>query len=74
MHNTYRQTQRDRQNEGTERDIVQTKEQGKSPEKYLNESKLRNLLDKQFKVMVIKTLTDLRRRDEHSKNFNKEKI
>lgn len=32
-----------------------------------------NLPDKEFKVMVIKTLTELRRgMDEHHKNFNKE--
>ena len=31
-----------------------------------------NLPDKDFKVMVIKTLTEIgRRMDEHSKNFNK---
>ena len=32
-----------------------------------------NLLDKEFKVMVIKVLTELRRKmDENSENFNKE--
>ena len=36
---------------------------------------IRNLLDKEFKVTVIKMLSELRRRtDEHSENFNKEKI
>ena len=35
--------------------------------------KINNLLDKEFKAMVIKMLTELRRRmDEHSENFNKE--
>lgn len=35
--------------------------------------KINNLLDKEFKVMVIKMLTELRRRmDERSENFNKE--
>ena len=31
-----------------------------------------NLPDKEFKVMIIKMLTKLRRMDEHSENFNKE--
>lgn len=31
-----------------------------------------NLPDKMFKVMVMKLLTELRRMEEHSKNFNKE--
>jgi len=36
---------------------------------------IRNLLDEEFKVTVIKMLSELRRRtDEHSENFNKEKI
>ena len=30
------------------------------------------LPDKEFKVMIIKMLTKLRRMDEHSENFNKE--
>lgn len=30
-----------------------------------------NLPDKEFKVMIIKILTELRRMDEHSANFNK---
>lgn len=35
---------------------------------------IRNLLDEEFKVTVIKMLSELRRRiDEHSENFNKEK-
>ena len=34
-----------------------------------------NFPDKEFKVMVTKMLTELgRRMDEHSENFNKEKI
>lgn len=48
-------------------------EQNKTPEKELNKMKINNLLDKEFKAMVIKMLTELRRRmDEHSENFNKE--
>ena len=56
-----------------ERNMFQTKEQGKPPENYLNEMDISNLRDKKFKVMVINMLTNLRRRmDEHSENFNKE--
>ena len=48
------------------------KEQVK-PQKNLNDIEIRNLPDKEFKVMVIKMLTKLRRRmDEHSEDFNKE--
>ena len=39
----------------------------------LNEMEINNLVDKEFKVMVIKKLAELgRRMDEHSENFNKE--
>ena len=39
----------------------------------LNEMEINNLVDKGFKVMVIKKLAELgRRMDEHSENFNKE--
>ena len=50
------------------------KEQDKtSREKNLNETtELSNLPDKEFKVMVLKMLTELgRRMDRHSENFNK---
>lgn len=56
-----------------QRNLFQTKEQGKSPEKDLNETKISNIPDKQFKVMTIKMLLELgRRMDEHNENFNKE--
>ena len=42
--------------------LLQTKEQGKSLEKDLNETEINNLLEKEFKIMVIKKLTDLGRR------------
>ena len=49
------------------------KEQDKTSEKELNEIEISNLPDKEFKVMVIKMLTELRRRmDEYIENFNKE--
>ena len=36
--------------------------------------KINNLPDKEFKIVVIKRLIELRRRmDEHSEDFNKEK-
>ena len=48
------------------------KEQGKTSEKDLNEVEISDLPDKEFKIMVIKMLIELRRRmDEQSKNFNK---
>lgn len=53
--------------------MFQSKEQGKSPEKDLNEMEVSSLPDKEFELMVIKMLTDFRRKmDEHSKNVNKE--
>ena len=48
------------------------KEQDKTSGKTLKETEISNLPDKEFKVMVIKMLTDLgRKMDEHSENFNK---
>ena len=50
-----------------------SKQQGNSSEKDLNETEISNTLNKEFIVMAIKRLTDLRRRmDEHRKNFYKE--
>ena len=51
------------------------KEQVKSlGEKTCNEMELSNIPVEEFNVMVIKMLSDLRRRmDEHSKKFNKQK-
>ena len=48
--------------------MFQIKEKGR---KDLNDTEISNLFDKEFKVMVIKMPTELRRMDEHSKNFNK---
>lgn len=36
--------------------MLQTKEQEKTPETELNELEISNLLDKKFKIMIIKTL------------------
>ena len=51
------------------------KEQDKTSEKELNKTEINNLPDKEFnKVLVIKMLTNLRRRmDENSENFSQEK-
>lgn len=47
------------------------KEQDKTQEEELNESEINNLTDNESKVMVIKMLTEIRKRmDKHSKNFN----
>ena len=54
--------------------MFQTKEQDKTPEE-LSEVEESNLLDKEFKVMIIMMLNILSRRmDEHSEKFNKEKM
>ena len=55
-----------------QRNMFQTKEKDKWPEKDINEMELSNSLNKEFKAMVIKMLTELRRMDKHSRNFNKE--
>lgn len=47
------------------------KEQDKTSEKDLNNMEIRNLPGKEFKAIVIKMFTKLRRIDEHSENFNK---
>ena len=53
--------------------MSQMKEQDKTSEKDLNEMEISNPPDKEFKVMVIKMLTELRRRvNKHSENLNKE--
>ena len=42
--------------------MFQTKEQEKTSEKDLNETEISDLSDKEFKIMVIKSLTELKRR------------
>ena len=50
----------------------QMKEQDKTPGTKINEMEISNFLDKDCKVMVIKILTNLKRRmDERKKKFNK---
>lgn len=56
-----------------QRYVLQTKERDKISEKELNAMEISNLPDKEFKVLVIKMLTELRERmDELSENVNKE--
>ena len=53
--------------------MFQTKVQDKSPKKDLNEIEISHVLDKEIKAVVIKMLTNLRRRmDDHRDNLNKE--
>ena len=49
------------------------KDQDKTSEKELNQMKISNLPDKEFKVIVIHMLTKLRRMDEVSEIFSKER-
>ena len=53
--------------------MFQEREQGKTPEKVLDETEISNLPDKEFKQKVIRMLPDLGRRlDVHNENINKE--
>lgn len=48
------------------------KEEDRTSEKYLHETEIRNVPNKQLKVTIIKMLTELRGRiGEHNKNFNR---
>ena len=61
-----------------QRNIFQMKEQDKTPEEELKELEISSPPNKEFKVMIIKMIKELRRRlDEQSKKlevFNKEKV
>ena len=49
------------------------KEQNKTPGEEISKVEISNQPNKDFKVMIMKMLTDLRRiMDEYSENFNKE--
>ena len=41
-----------------QRNLVQTKEQDKISEKYINETERRDLINEHLKIMVIRMLTD----------------
>ena len=47
-----------------QRDIYQMKEQDKTPEKQLNEVEVDNLLEKEFRIMIVKMIQDIRKRME----------
>ena len=56
-----------------QRSTFQIKEQDNSSEKELNKTEINNLPDKEYKLIIIRMLTDLGRRiDKYSENFNKE--
>ena len=56
-----------------ERNLPQLKEQEKNSEETTNETEINNLLDKEFKALVRRMLTELGKRlDKHNENFNKE--
>ena len=55
-----------------QKNYFQFKKQEKIPEKLPNETRINNSPDKEFKVFVIRMLTELGTRiDVHSENFNK---
>ena len=45
-----------------QRNMLQMKEQDKTPEEELSEVEITSLPDKEFKVMIIKIINELRRR------------
>ena len=42
--------------------MYEMKEQDKTPEKQLNEVEIRNLPEKEFRIMIVKMIQDLRKR------------
>ena len=49
---------------GWQRNVVQMKEQDKTPEEQLSEVEIGNLPEKEFKVMIVKMIQDLGNRME----------
>ena len=47
-----------------QRTMYQMKEQDKTPEKQLNEVETGNLLGKEFRIMIVKMIQDIRKRME----------
>ena len=45
-----------------QRAMYQMKEHNKTPEKQLNEVEIGNLPEKQFRIMIVKMIQDLRKR------------
>ena len=56
---------------GKQRNMSHMKEQNKAPEKELNKMETSNLLDADFKTLVIRMLKKLRGRVDESDNFYK---
>ena len=58
--------------------MYQMKEQDKTPEKQLNEVEIGNLPEKEFRIMIVKMIQDLRKRmeaksDKTQEMFNKDR-
>ena len=54
-------------------EYISTERARKNPWKTTNETEINNLLDKEFKALVVRMLTELGKRiDEHSENFDEE--
>ena len=47
-----------------QRAMYQMKEQDKTPEKQLNEAEIGNIPEKEFRIMIVKMIQDLRKRME----------
>lgn len=69
--NSQNQAQKANQNEEQE-NVLKTKAHNKPSGKNLHETELSNLLDKEFKLMIIKMLAKLEGRVELSENLYKE--
>ena len=46
-----------------QRTLYQRKEQDKTPEKQLNEVEIGNLPEKEFRIMIVKMIQDLRKKN-----------
>ena len=57
-----------------QRNTFQVREQDEIPEKELNETEINNLPDKQYKLIVIRMLSDLGRLNEHRTSAKNWKI
>ena len=58
-----------------QKNTIQTKEQDKPSEKKISKTEISNLPDTNFKIIVIKMLTELgRKKWKNSENFNKKNI
>ena len=53
--------------------MYQMKEQDKTPEKQLNKVEIGNRPEKEFRIIIVKMIQDLRKRMENSDPFSREK-